>query len=371
MYRVLLLQSLLAFYCAFTPSLLKAQPDSTVLEHLRLDSAVASAYAAGFNGAILVSRGEQILLDAVVGQADLEAGRALTTADRFDLASVSKQFTAAAILQLIEAGKFTLVTPVAELLPGFPYPDITVEHLLRHQSGLPDYADDETFPFADSVEMVTNDVVLATLTTQRPPLDTVPGVVYAYCNTSYVLLASIVEAVTGEGFPDYLRNHLFTPAGMNATAIYRRRFRDSVLTPVAEGYTLDGETGERIDVDTYEETQDYYHFFDGVPGDGSINSTARDLHRWWRSLSTGVVLPREYFESMKTSDEVYPGYGLGLALMDFRGEALVAHAGGWAGFNNFVFYDPSTDSYFVILSNFEYDDATLGDLAGALLEATR
>ena len=334
----------------------------------RIDSAVVSATRAGFNGAILVARGETVLLDTVIGVADLTTGRRLARGDRFDLASVSKQFTAAAILQLVGSGRLRLTQRVAEVLPGFPYPDVTVEHLLRHQSGLPDYLDYESFVLSDSIETVDNAAILANLLTDRPALDTVPGAIYRYSNTGYAVLASLLEAVSGQSYAGYLREHLFVPAGMTSSAV-SRHYGPSADTAV-HAYSPDEETGALVDVALSPETADYYRYFDGVVGDGAVHATVADMHRWWRGLLGGRVLDTALVRAMWTPDDVSVGYGFGLERRSFRGRGLVSHAGGWAGFNNFVFYDPPTDRYFVLLSNREYDSNVLGQLAGDLLTAT-
>lgn len=331
-----------------------------------LDSAVAAAADLGFNGAILVAEGDRVLLDTVLGMADFERERSLEPTDRFDLASVSKQFTAAAVLWLVAADSFAVDAPVHTLLAGFPYPAVTVEHLLRHQSALPDYLDYEAFAFGDEVDVVDNAAILDYLAAEVPPLDTVPGTTYSYSNTGYAVLASVIEAVSGCPYADFLAEHLFDPAGMRDTRV--QRHYDPPNPNPMRGYTVDGDTGALTDVQVHEDTRDYYRYYDGVVGDGMVHATAADLHAWWRALRSGAILPDAYVALMTTPDEVSGAYGMGLRRMRLAERELIAHAGGWAGYNNFAFYEPATDRYFVLLSNREYAGNVLGKVAGALLK---
>ena len=191
-------------------SLFAAHADAIVAPYVRSNN---------FSGVVLVERGGNLLVRRAYGLANVEHNVAVTTDARFYIASLSKMFTAAAILQLRDAQKLALDDPLSRFLPDFPRADrISIRQLLTHRSGLaqdssaPDYAEIATHPFTlqQSIDLAA----------KRAPAGE-PGARRVYSNVNYVLLATIVERASGEPFADYLRNHLFTPLHMTSTGLHK------------------------------------------------------------------------------------------------------------------------------------------------------
>lgn len=230
-----------------------------------------------FSGAVLVVRKGHTILRSGYGKASYQLDVPNTPETRFHIASVSKPFTAAAILQLQEQGKLTVTDPVARYVPDFPNGSrITLDHLLTHTSGihnvndLPDYND-----FARSPHTLPELVAkFASL-----PLDFEPGANYRYSNSNYNLLALIVEKVSGQRYGDYLREHIFEPAGLRATV---HDGDGSVVIPLAaSGY-------EPMGVSGYENAP--FLDWSNKTGNGSLVSTVDDLYRFTEAIGSGKIL---------------------------------------------------------------------------------
>lgn len=230
-----------------------------------------------FTGAILVVRKGTPVLRAAYGKASYQLDVPNTPETRFHIASVSKPFTAAAILQLMEQGKLSLADPVALFLPDFPNGDrISVDHLLTHTSGihnvndLPDYNDFSRSPHS-LAELVAKFANL--------PLDFEPGTNYRYSNSNYNLLALILEKVSGETYGGYLRKHIFEPAGLQATV---HDGDPSQIIPLAAG------AYEPMAVSDYENAP--YLDWSNKTGNGSLVSTVDDLYRFSQAIRSGKIL---------------------------------------------------------------------------------
>ena len=168
-----------------------------------------------FNGVVLFAQGDKVFTKAY-GYADFRTREKLTVSSRFQLASISKTITATAVLMLASEGKIDLEEPVATYLEGFAYPRVTVEMLLSHTSGLPDYTLFTPGAWA-STEPMSNEDMLAIMNKRKPRVYFSPGRQYRYCNTNYALLALIVQRVTGEDFASWVHAHIFEPVGMDDT----------------------------------------------------------------------------------------------------------------------------------------------------------
>ena len=178
---------------------------------------------ANFSGVVLIGQKDSVLYERACGYANIRENLPNTDTTAFQLASVSKQFTAVAILQLYERGKLRLTDSVAKYLPGFPYPDITIHQLLVHRSGLPNYhylCDRK--PMLDD-PYFSNQQIVAELIEANAGRYYLPNRRFQYSNTGYAVLAAVVEAVSGLKFENYLEDNIFKPLGMtpispNATA---------------------------------------------------------------------------------------------------------------------------------------------------------
>lgn len=186
----------------------------------RMDSLALEYEAKGFNGNILYSKNDSILFTGNYGFSDFSTQDPLNDSTIFELASLSKQFTAVAIVQLIEKEMLSYDTIVNEIIKGFPYNKITVEHLLRHQSGLPAYQDIlyEKRNW-DRNRRATNKDVIEILSQLKIDLEFEPGSKYKYSNTGYAILGSIIEQLSGQSYKNYIQENILSPVEMSDTKV--------------------------------------------------------------------------------------------------------------------------------------------------------
>jgi CubicO group peptidase (beta-lactamase class C family) len=286
----------------------------------RADAFLQRCSEAGFHGTVLVARDGRPLLDRGYGLADREAGRPNAPATVHAIGSITKQFTAAAILKLQELGKLNVQDPLSRHLPGVPEDKaaITLHHLLTHSAGFPGAIGDDRDP------VVRDDFVALALAT---PLTFAPGAAYEYSNVGYSLLGAVVERASGQGYEAFLRERLLEPAGLTHTGYLAPDWSRAEL---AVGYDRAGERWGTM--------LDQPHAADG-PGwhlrcNGGLLSTSHDLLAWVEALRRHAVLSEASLAQMLAPHVAEgPGsgshYGYGWALFTTpRGTRLVTHNGG-------------------------------------------
>ena len=227
-----------------------------------------------FMGAVLVARGDKVIHSAGYGMADLEHDAPNTPHTRFRLGSLSKQFTAAAILQLQDQGQLDIADPISSYLPDYPGGEqITVRHLLAHTSGIPNFT-----TFSDLVQIAQQpSTLIATMARFADlPLEFAPGSQYSYSNSNYIVLSAIIEAVSGQSYADYMEEELFTPLGLEDTGYDRTA---AIIEDRADGY-LAG-------VDGFSHAA--YVDMSVPAGGGALYSTVLDLYDWGQMLLSGRV----------------------------------------------------------------------------------
>lgn len=291
--------------------------------------------------AVLVARDGQVVFQGGFGFADLAQKLPITTDTKFRIGSVTKQFTAAAILRLAEAGKLALTDPLSKHLPGFPRGDeITLRHLLTHTSGLHSFTDDPDFikrvgTRIEPVELMAK-IKLA-------PLDFLPGTKFHYSNSGYFLLGEIVARVSGRPLGDFFRETFFEPLGMKNTGLYVN------ATPpqgIALGYGFKSGTWERaLDWD-----------MSWAGGAGALYSTVGDLFLWTEALFNGRVLSDASFQAAITpvalpATEDAMKYGYGLGRFEHRRLPVIGHGGGLSGWSSDLIRFPEQRCTVVVLSN--------------------
>ena len=303
-----------------------------------------------FNGNVLYSRNDSVLLKGSYGYSDFENQTLLNERSLFDLASVSKQFTAVAIIQLIEQGKLDYSTKAAEILKDLPYDQITIEHLLRHQSGLKDYMALLNKKW-DKKNIATNKDIVISFAKYHPKLKFEPGSAYEYSNSGYALLASIVEAVSKEKFEDYLKKNILEPSGMSDSRIIRIKYKPTETANLATSYSFSKKEKKYVDVYANPKNEDFT-WLNGVVGDGMIYSTILDLEKWKYALRSNLVISEKSKANMFSVDEVSTNYGYGIRCADNKlyGRTIY-HTGTWAGYNNIMIYFPNTNEFYAILTN--------------------
>ncbi|MDF2935672.1 MAG: hypothetical protein K0Q90_1045 [Paenibacillaceae bacterium] len=269
----------------------------TIQEQLELYME-AWANAGQFSGTVLVEQGGQILLHRGYGFASLEFGVRNTASTVYKIASITKPFTAAAVLQLHEQGKLDLDSSISAYVPEYKHgAQVTVHHLLSHASGIPDYT---ALPAYNTRMKLLPDMIIQWL--NDCPLQFGPGTRTEKCNSNYVLLARIVERISGVGIEEYFHQNLFAPAGLTHTGVCRN---EDVIAGMAGGYSVSGEGA--VHADYYEMT--------GAYGSGFLYSTAGDLLQWTKALGSGRMISRASYERMTTPYGymkylgAYAGYG--------------------------------------------------------------
>ncbi|HEX6749082.1 MAG TPA: serine hydrolase domain-containing protein [Longimicrobium sp.] len=307
---------------------------------------IAGTYASldRFSGAVLVARNGHEIFSRAYGRADLERGTPNAVDTRFDLGSLSKQFTAAAILRLEAEGKLSVNDPVSKHLPDYPRPagdQVTLHHLLTHTSGIP------SLFRRGELENVEPDCAPRTLEqllaySRDLPLQFTPGERYRYSNSGYTLLAAVVERVSGMPFDEYLRTALFAPAGMRDTG------RPDPAAPGARDAT--GYDGYAPELKRAPCVHPAWNL-----GGGGIFSTVGDLHRWERALAGGRILPaaqlEKFYHPYVGRGRAGAGYAYGWFTDSLHGRPLVSHGGTSAGFVAEFYRFPEDSLLVVVLSN--------------------
>ena len=311
-------------------------PDAPPLDALGRE---IDAYLSGlttsnqFQGAVLVARDNRVIIARGYGNAD--DGVPNTVQTRFRLASLTKQFTAAAVLALQNDGKLSVDDTICTYLD--PCPDawkaITIRHLLNHTSGIVDYTDFASFEPTEMNPATPQELVARF---RDFPPGFAPGTLYDYCNSNYVLLGLIIERVSGQGYADYLQQRFFIPLGMAATGYDTNR---GTIIGGAQGYFTPGNKTGFLDTST-------------LYAAGGLFSTVGDLYRWDQALSTEEALPRAQLDQMFTPALL--GYGFGWKIETIGGRRRVSHAGNMTGVANFLARYPDDHTVIIVLANMQY-----------------
>jgi CubicO group peptidase (beta-lactamase class C family) len=311
----------------------------------------------GLAGSVMVTRDGSVLTELAQGPADISTGTACTARTRFQLCSVSKQFTAAATLLLADSGHLDLAEPVARWLPAGPpiWQRITLHQLLSHTSGLGHWSD---VPGLDPSQSLSSAEQLALI--QRAPLRSEPGVTWRYSSPGFLLAGHIAAQASGQPYPDFVAARILSPLGLTCTSV------GGVPSggPVARGY-LAGRPVPSWDLDT-------------MGGTGAIWSTAGDLTRFTAALHGGALVSPGSLAAMRTPHAPLPadeagdpqfsarGYGYGMFTGDFGGHAAYYHPGDNPGYRSFVAWIPDLAASVVMLVNDE--DVNIDNLIGQLIQ---
>ncbi len=323
----------------------------TVMDTSGLDDFLAST---GFNGVVLVRRGEETLFEAACGLASRRWDVPNTADTRFDTASITKLFTSVAVLQQVELGTLDLETSIHHYvdLEGTAIPvEVTLLHLLTHTSGIADDADEEAGEdyaelWADrpNYSVMTTKDFLPLFVHKQP--NAVPGVECRYCNAGYVLAGLALEKATGVAYRDYIRSEVFARAGMTDSGFFDRR---DAAPRVAEGWDLN-ESGEWV-------SNIYSYPPIGSP-DGGAHSTAADLLRFFDALREGRLLGAELTEELlmpqvEQDEETAYGFGLEFDLDEHGGVRSYYKDGINAGASGILRHYLESGLDVVVLSNSE------------------
>lgn len=303
--------------------------DALLEPHFKADEAGAS---------VLVMKDGKILYAKGFGLASLELKVPNAPPLVYRIGSVTKQFTAAAIMSLVEDGKVALDAPVSRYLEGLPeaWRPVTVRQLLTHTGGVPSYTDGPEYA-AHMREDLPGLKLLETLVWKKP-LDFAPGTKWRYSNSGYYLLGLVIEKASGRPYAEYLQTRFFAPLGLAHT---RYGTETELIAGMASGYS-DGKPAPYLSM-----TQPY--------AAGSLVSTSEDLARWTLALHAGKAVSLDSLKQMttpvKTSDGKEQPYGFGLMFRESQGHRLVGHGGGINGFVCHLEADPGAHAVAVVLCN--------------------
>ncbi len=314
---------------------------------------LARAEAVGLS--VAVARAQDLVFSRAYGFADLEFEVRADEDTLVRLGSVTKQFTAAAILRLQQRGKLNVDAELAEYVPEFSTQGhaVSVRQLLTHTSGVPSYTDLGRAWFDVVARELTHEELLALVA--EKPLDFEPGTRFNYSNTGYYLLGMIVERVSGVPYGDFLAREFFEPLGLTRT---RYDSNAEVIPNRAQGYGFaDGKPQNDLAIGMSQ-----------PGGAGGLVSTAKDLVRWQLALVSGKVVDAAAYEEMTTPfmfpDGSETTYGFGLTHGELDGPRSVSHGGGIFGFNSFLAYYPDARLSVAVISNSE--SLSSGMVAGAI-----
>ena len=307
-----------------------------------IDHFMRNLHRKGFNGNVLVAKKGKIIYQNAFGWANYLLKDSLNVDSKFELASVSKPLTGVGVMQLVEAGKLRLDQTVNEFFPEFPFPGVTIQQLLSHRSGLPNYVYFSEDHWKDRKKGMSNMDAMALLAEHKPNRYGAPDGRFHYNNSNFMVLASIVEKVTGQDFAVYMKEHVFKPAGMKNTAILSRAVYEKIPTDVI-GHD---KTWRRSVVQNY---------LDGPVGDKGAYSTVQDLFLFDRALRDGRLLKEETQDSsyVARSDARRSlfSYGYGWRTFSPPDNPIVYHTGWWHGFKSLYVRDLKNDITIVLLTN--------------------
>ena len=325
----------------------------------RADLLVQTLHRQGhFNGNVLLAENGQAFCRAAVGTADFATGRKLDEDSVFDLASLSKAFTAMAIMILHERGALAYDDTLEMYFKDFPYKTVTVRDLLNHTSGLPDYIEIFLAQW-DKHRMAENQDVLDMLYERRPPFRFAPGTKWEYSNTGYVLLALLVERVSEKTFSQFLRENIFGPLQMDRTAVINPRKNGHVPDDMAIGYIYSHQSGRYELPDALPESS-FVTYMDGMQGDGSVNSTIGDLLKWDQALYTEKLVRKATLDEAFTSTQILRGepfgYGFGWGIMTGSRGKILRHSGGWPGYKTTLIRYIDRRRTLIVLCNVQQPD---------------
>ncbi|WP_316792803.1 serine hydrolase domain-containing protein [Pedobacter frigoris] len=301
----------------------------------------------GFNGNMLVAKDGKILYEKAIGWADYLHRDSLKINSEFELASVTKTFTGTAIMQLVEQGKLSLDDDVKKFYPNFPYDGIKVKLLLSHRSGMMNYVyfidDIWRKEKRDMKKGVSNQDVMQVIAEKKPNPYAKPDNRFHYNNSNYMVLAAIIEKVTGKPYADYMMENIFKPAGMKNTHVYSTTVYPKIP----------------VDVVGHDRTWRYsvaQNFLDGPVGDKGIYSTLHDLVLFDKSLKNGRLLKKASLDSAyKGRNKAINGhfnYGYGWRIFDGdNGRKVVYHTGWWHGFRHIYVRDVEKNIVIIFLGN--------------------
>ena len=310
-----------------------------------------------FNGNAMVIKNGKVIYKQSLGYADYDTKSLLDDSSAFELASVSKQFTAMGIMICKERGLLSYSDNIKKFFPGLPYDNITVRNLLTHTSGLPAY-EDQFEKNWDHKKIAFNKDIIDMLQKLHDTLFFKPGTGWKYSNTGYALLASIIEKVSGTSYNDFMAKNIFQPLGMTHTFVYNtRRSTGKIPTNYALGFVYADSLKQYVLPDKLPK-YDYVYYLDGIVGDGCVNTTTGDLYKWDQALYGNKLVSKMSLDEMlsplvqtspRDSSNFY-GFGVSVQPKSENGK-IISHTGGWPGYATDITRMVDSNETIILLSN--------------------
>ncbi len=333
---------------------------SDQIKAAKIDSLLKKEFVKGLNGNVIVVNNREIIYKNAFGYANYDSKELLDDSSVFEIASCSKQFTAMAIMILAEQGKLKYSDDIQLYIPDLPYKGISIENLLTHTSGLPDYM--ELFAkHWDKNKFATNQDMVTLFKQYKPKTYFAPNERFDYSNTGYALLSLIIEKASGLTYNEYLEKSIFKPLNMINTRVYNtRRSKNEKLPNYAYGYIYSDKTKTYTLPDSMPE-HNYVCYLDPITGDGAVNTTILDLVKWDKALRENILVSKASIEKAFTQYKVKSGkeipYGYGQQINYAEGkERIVFHGGGWPGYVSHILHFVDRPIMIAILMNNENED---------------
>src|SRR6476659_1445403 len=310
-----------------------------------------------FNGNAMVIKKGEIVYQQSLGYADYDSKRPLNDSSVFELASVSKQFTAMGVIICKEKGLLSYFDNIKKFFPYLHYDHITVRNLLTHTSGLPSY-EDQFEKNWDHKKIAFNKDIIDMLERLHDTLFFKAGTAWKYSNTGYALLASIIEKVSGMSYNEFMAKNVFQPLGMTHTFVYNtRRSTGKIPANYALGFVYSDSLKKYILPDS-SPAYDYVYYLDGIVGDGCVNTTTGDLVKWDQALYGNKLVSKVSLDEMLSPlVQMSPAdqnnfYGFGVAIQPkSENGKIVSHTGGWPGYATNITRMVDSSETIIILSN--------------------
>ncbi len=307
-----------------------------------MDALGQEMYPADGPGAtILIAKGDEVIFNKAYGMADLELNVPMRPEMVMEIGSITKQFTAVAILMLVEQGKISFDDDITKFIEDYPTHGhhISIHHLLTHTSGIKSYTSMQTWPERWRDDFTPKELIDFF---KNEPMDFAPGEQWSYNNSAYFILGYIIEKVSGMKYEDFIKQNIFEPLNMENSYYGSRR---SIIPNRAEGYQM--EEDKFVNAEYLSHTQPY--------AAGSLMSTVQDLYKWNQAVHSGRLVQKETLAKAQTDytlnngDKI--GYGYGWGLSEINGSRSIEHSGGIFGYVSNGIYLPDEDVYTVILTN--------------------
>jgi CubicO group peptidase (beta-lactamase class C family) len=348
----------------FVPFSLAAQkkPESLYEKYMKGQSSIYH-----FNGNVLVAKKGHIVYRKSFGFSDFDSKKKLDSNSIFDCGSIAKEFTAVGILLLKDKGKISYTDTLRKFFPELPYYNITIQQMLTHTSGLPD-GFGLVSEMLDHNNIASNDDLIRALATKKPPVLFNPGENMMYSGTAFVLLASIIEKISGQAYKTYMEEQIFKPLGMTHTRVANGLRSAEDIPGYAYGFVYSDSLKKYVRTDS---PQSWTNWLAGITGEGVIISTTGDLLKWDRALKNHRLLKETTQREMlspqatrKTIPIISFGYGIRVGKNDFGN--YVFHNGSWPGFLSMLIRYTEDDVTVIVLSDNESRAESIADALAAI-----